>query len=181
MKTIKNNKLYSALLVSFLVMCIHTKILAQTSVCGDGSLDTATEECDLGNPGVATTALNSDDPDNNFGCKTDCTKHEGWTCTQTRTEYKQKEIEANALFTGDLCSFQAQFNALNCSNFNAGANEQSCYEYADKLRKFKELNGIIKMDCTGCTDTNFTAANGFKQRPDSASAPTPADYPVNCL
>lgn len=134
--------------------------------CGDESLDKDKgEECDLGQ-------YNSDDPNSSFGCSKDCKAVKGYKCTRTPEEFKQKEAEADALYS-TLVTSHAQFDANKCGQYNAGDTEAVCYKYQEDLRKFKELNVLIKVSCTGDKE--------FKERLKRGQTTPVENYKVKCL
>ena len=134
-------------------------------LCGNASLD-AGEECDLG-------ALNSNDAASSFGCKTNCTKHDGWTCTQTVDEYNAREQETIG-FYNTLGTGQSSFQSNNCGEYYAGdaTKEAACAQYSEKLRLFKILNATIKVNCS--------TLKSVRQRPAASGQPEPTEYVINC-
>lgn len=135
--------------------------------CGNASLD-AGEECDLG-------ALNSNDAASSFGCKTNCTKHDGWACTQTLEEYNAREQEAIGYYnTLGTTQGQSLFEDNTCGAYYAedATKEAACAQYSEKLRLFKILNATIKVNCH--------ALKSVRQRPAASGQQEPAAYVINC-
>jgi Fe-S-cluster containining protein len=115
------------------------------ALCGNASLDPG-EECDLG-------VLNNDNVDGSFGCKKDCTQHEGWTCTRDVPEYKEKELETQILYQ-ELKGLWPDANGL-CRSLQGLP--ELCVIYAQKWEKFKEYNAMVKVKCGSLSEYLFSA------------------------
>jgi hypothetical protein len=116
----------------------------------------------------------------------ECQKNQDGSCVNTSVESKtvavetkieteadtKAKMETQKLYN-DLVASQNGFNQNNCEQYDAGEKERVCSGYQEVLRKFKELNTSIKVNCSSGNEN-------LKQRPLAAEQP-PVPYSVNCL